>query len=108
VAVTVTPTPASGAITAKSTVVKFDIAGLTLNDPITFNAAHYPSEDEVRYYLTFTVNGTELGRSPEFACNADGEWQFNSYIFPEAGAWTVDVRTSSDDQSVKSQAITVA
>ena len=107
-AVTVTLTPSSGSITAATTVVKFDIAGLTLNDNTTFDTTHHPSEDEVRYYITFEVGGKELGRSPEFACNADGEWQFNNYIFPVAGSWSVIVRQVSDDSSVKSVSVTVA
>jgi hypothetical protein len=106
--VTVTPTPESGSITAKQTVVRFDLAGLSLNDDTTFDAEHFPSMDEVRYYATYELDGTEMGRSHVFACNADGEYTLNNYIFPEAGSWTVEVRKVSDDSSVKSQAVTVA
>jgi hypothetical protein len=107
-AVTVTPTPASGAITAKVTVVKFDLAGMDLNDSADYTTGAYPTWPEIRYYITFTLDSVELGRSPEFAPNHDGEWQFNNYIFPEAGAWTVGVYKVSDDSEVKTQAVTVA
>lgn len=105
-AVTVTATPASPI--NKVSFTTFLIAGLTLNDESTFNAANSPSEDEVRYYLTFEEGGSEHGRSQQFACNADGEWRFDNYLFPHAGSWTVEVRQVSDDQSVKSQAVTVS
>jgi hypothetical protein len=105
-AVTVTPTPASPV--AVESFTKFAIAGLTLNDDTAYNAANVPTEPEVRYYLTFEEGGAEHGRSPVFACNADGEWEFNNYLFPHAGSWTVEVRLVSDDSSVKSQAVTVS
>ena len=62
-AVTVTPTPASGDITAKSTVVKFDLAGLDLNDSTDYSATAYPTWTELRYYIAFELGGIELGRS---------------------------------------------
>ena len=107
-AVTVTPTPASGDITAKSTVVKFDLTGLDLNDDTDYDATAYPTWAEFRYYIAFELDGLELGRSPEFGPNFEGEWQFNNYIFPEAGAWSVVVYDAATDISVKSQAVTVS
>jgi hypothetical protein len=97
-AVTVTPTPASGDITAKSTVVKFDLAGLTLNDDTDYSATAYPTWTELRYYIAFTLDSVELGRSPEFGPNFEGEWQFNNYI----------VHNAATDATVKSQAVTVS
>jgi len=107
-AVTVTPTPASGDITAKSTVVKFDLAGLTLNDDTDYSATAYPTWTELRYYIAFVLDAVELGRSPEFGPNFEGEWQFNNYIFPSAGAWSVVVHNAATDATVKSQAVTVS
>ncbi len=105
-AVTVTVTPTSP--TAARDFCKFDIAGLDLNDATTFDANDSPSMEEVRYYLTFELDSVELGRSNVFACNADGEWQFNNYMFPESGTWHVHVRKVSDDSSVKDETVTVA
>lgn len=105
-AVTVTVTPA--APLAVESVCKFDIAGLSLNDATTFNATKSPSMDEIRYYITFEKGGAELGRSPVFACNHDGEWQFNNYVFPSAGSWSVKVKKASDNSTVKTQAVTVS
>ena len=107
-AVTVTPTPASGAITAKGTVVKFDLAGLDLNDSTDYSATAYPTWTELRYYIAFTLGGIELGRSPEFGPDFEGAWQFNNYIFPSAGAWSVVVHNAATDATVKSQAVTVS
>ncbi len=105
-AVTVDVTP--DAPVAASSVCKFDIAGLDLNDLTAYDAGATPTAPEVRYYLTFELASVEMGRSPIFACDADGEWQFNNYMFPEAGSWTVEVRLVSDDSSVKSQSVTVS
>lgn len=105
-AVTVDVTPASP--TAARDFCRVDVAGLTLNDASLYDVNAVPTEPEVRYYLTFELASVEKGRSPVFACNADGEWQFNNYMFPEAGSWTIEVRKVSDDSSVKSQAVTVA
>lgn len=96
-AVTVTPTPASPV--AVESFTKFDIAGLTLNET---------DGSERRYYLTFELASVEKGRSPVFACDHDGGWQFNNYLFPEAGTWHVHVRKVSDDSSVKDQSVTVS
>lgn len=105
-AVTVDVTPDSP--TAARDFCKFDIAGLDLNDATQYDANDTPTMPEVRYYLTFELGGDELGRSPVFACNADGEWQFNNYMFPESGTWHVHVRKVSDDSSVKDETVTVA
>ena len=107
-AVTVTPTPASGDITAKVTVVKFDLTGLDLNDSTDYSATAYPTWTEFRYYIAFVLDSVELGRSPEFGPNFEGEWQFNNYIFPEAGAWSVIVYNAATDVAVKTQAVTVS
>lgn len=90
-AVTITSTPASGSITATKDVVTFAISGADPNDEGSFNALLYPTSPEFRYVLTMVESGTEYGRSQVFGVTPDGAFQFNSYIFPHAGTWTVQL-----------------
>ena len=71
-AVTITPTPASGSITAKETVVRFDIAGADPNDESGYDADAYPTSPEFRYVLTMVVGGEEEGRSLPVRRDMDG------------------------------------
>lgn len=90
-AVTITPTPASGSILAKKDVVTFAISGADPNDEANFDANKYPTSPEFRYVMTFVVGGNEVGRTQVFGVTPDGAFQFNSYIFPEAGTYTVQL-----------------
>lgn len=90
-AVTITPTPASGAIEAKKDVVTFAISGADPNDEGNFDANAYPTSPELRYVMTMVEGGTEYGRTQVFGVTPDGAFQFNSYIFPHAGTWTVQL-----------------
>lgn len=95
-AVLIEPTPASGQITAKKTVVRFDISGATGNDAGNYNALAYPTQPELRYVLTMVVGGEEVGRSQVFGVTPDGDFTFNGYIFPEAGSYTVQLYDVTD------------
>jgi len=90
-AVTITPTPASGAITAKKDVVTFAISGADPNDEGNFSSSIYPTSPEFRYVMTFVVGGVEVGRTQVFGVTPVGAFQFNSYIFPSAGTYTVQL-----------------
>jgi len=87
-AVTITPTPASGSVVAKKTAVRFDISGGDPNDEANYDSGAYPTSPEFRYVLTMVEDGTEYGRSQVFGVTPDGAFQFNNYIFPHAGTWT--------------------
>lgn len=108
-AVTITPTPASGSITAKKTVVRFDISGADPNDEAGYDAGAYPTSPEFRYVLTMEVGSAEEGRSQVFGVTPDGAFQFNNYIFPSAGTWTVQLYdvTSPPTETAKDDAATV-
>lgn len=95
-AVTITPTPASGAIEAKKTVVRFDISGADPNDEGSFNANIYPTSPEFRYVLTMVESAVEYGRSQVFGVTPVGAFQINNYIFPHAGTWTVQLYDVTD------------
>jgi hypothetical protein len=90
-AAAITVIPASGSITATKTVCTFAIAGTDANDGST--------HVENRFVLTFVVGGVEVGRSQVFGTTPDGAFQFNSYIFPVAGSYTVQLYNVTDPTS---------
>ena len=90
-AATITVTPASGSITAAKTVCTFAIAGTTPNDEGSEDLNKYPIDPETRFVLTMKVGGEEVGRSQVFGTSPDGDFQFNSYIFPSTGTYTVQL-----------------
>lgn len=100
-------TPASGAITATKTVCRVDVSAAPTNDTTAFNAANYPTEPAIKYYLTFERGGAIYGKSYVFTPNG-GAHQFNNYIFPAAGSWTVRISNATTDASVATLAVTVA
>jgi hypothetical protein len=87
-AVTITATPNTG-IVATKTVVRFDIAGSTPNDAGDYDADQYPTQAENRFVLAMREGATEKGRSQVFGTSPAGAFQFNGYIFPDAGTYTV-------------------
>ena len=103
IAITCTPT----APTAAADFCRIDVTNADENTLVGYDPAVYPSSPEVRYYLAFSEGRTEYGRSPEFSTSHDGKWQFNSYMFPHAGSWTVTLFTTAD-VSKATQAVTVA
>jgi len=106
-AVTITPTPASGSVVAKKTAVRFDISGGDPNDEANFDADIYPTSPEFRYVLTMVEGGTEYGRSQVFGVTPDGAFQFNNYIFPHAGTWTCQLYDVTDGFTAAANAATV-
>jgi hypothetical protein len=68
----------------------------------------YPASPELRYYLTFELSGTVRGKSYVFGVDETGGHEFNNYIFPEAGSWTIRISNAATDGSVATQAVTVS
>lgn len=95
-AVTITPTPASGSIEAKKDAVRFEISGGDPNDEANFDANAYPTSPEFRYVLTMKEGGVEYGRSQVFGVSPSGTFSFMNYIFPHAGTWTVQLYDVTD------------
>jgi hypothetical protein len=95
-AAAITVIPASGSITAKKTVCTFAIAGTAPNDTGSHDAAKYPADPENRFAMTFKVGGVEVGRTQVFGTTPDGAFEFNSYIFPSAGSYTVQLYNVTD------------
>ena len=58
----------------------------------------------IRYYLSAEHAAHDAARSPVFSGN--GEWE--GWIPPVTGGWTIHVRKESDDSSVDDLAVTVS
>jgi hypothetical protein len=106
---TLTLTPASGSITAKRTVVRVNIAGASTNDTTTYDALDVPTEVPFSYYLLFDAPaGTDDKKSYIFNVSADGDHEFNNFIFDAAGSWTVRFRNAATDGDVATSVVVVA
>jgi hypothetical protein len=106
-AASVAITPASGSITATVSACRIDIDGAEQNDLTAYDAGAYPTAPERRYYITAEESTIEYGRSHVFSPNG-GKHEWNGYIFPHAGSWTVHLRNVSDDSSEANLAVTVS
>lgn len=104
-AITLTPSVASprAAIDA----VRVDVAGASENDVADYDTDDYPTQAEIRCYIAFLEGGVEYGRSYVFAVGEDGTHQFNNYIFPHDGTWTMRLARNDNDAVLKDQSITV-
>jgi len=58
---------------------------------------------EVRYYLSAECTGQDTAKSPQFS----GDFEWDGWVFPAAGSWTLHLRQVSDDSSVADLAVTV-
>lgn len=102
-------TPASGSITAKTTVCKVAVTGASANILASYTTSVYPTSPQSQFYLLFDAPaGTDDGRSYVFNVASDGTHLFNNYIFPAAGSWTIRLRKASDDSDVATASVTVS
>jgi hypothetical protein len=104
VAIAITPAAPTAIVSA----CRVNVTGADVSDEASFDPAIYPTSPEIRYYLSFEKAGADTGKSQVFSPAHDGTFEFNSYIFPEAGSWTVHLRKASDDSSVANLAVTVS
>ena len=100
-------TPESGEIEATLSVCRVDVTGADQNSTSDFDSDEYPTSPEIVYYLLFDNPDGDDGKSYLFGVSETGSHQFNSYIFPNAGSWTVRLRDASDDSDVATLAVTV-
>lgn len=94
-AITITPDDP----VATSSACRVNVTGADLSDLANYDPAIYPTSPEIRYYLSFEKAGSDTGKSQIFSPAADGTFEFNSYIFPVSGSWTVHLRKEVDDSS---------
>ena len=100
-AAALTLTPASGSITAVTSVVRVDVTGAPENQPPS------DSGDEFRYYIKASLTGQDDLISHTFAPSNDGKHSWNGLVFPIDGAWTVDLCDAADDSVEATAAVTV-
>ena len=62
------------------------------------------TDAEIRYYLSAECAWHDAARSPVFS----GDYEWEGWIPPIAGAWSIELRQVSDDASVASLAVTAA
>lgn len=97
-------TPASGAITARKSACRVNVTGA---DVVNTNGT------QKRYRVRLTApSGSESeawsGYSHLFNVSADGKHEYNGYIFPGAGSWSVRLHDEEEDTDVATLAVTVA
>lgn len=101
-------TPSSG-IKAAKTVCRVNVTGADLNDASSYDAALYPSEPAIKYYLMFDAPaGVDDKKSQIFSPSPDGKFEFNSFIFDAAGTWTVRLKNASSNADVATLSVTVS
>lgn len=105
-AITITLDP-TGPV-AKKSACRVDVAGASPNTVTGYDATKYPASPEVRCYLAFLLGGAMLGKSYPFTVSQAGKHSLNTYVFPSAGNWTVELRKVSDDSVLATKAVTVS
>jgi len=93
---------------ATSSACRVNVTGADVSDLTNYDEDIYPTAPEIRYYLAFEKAGADTGKSQVFSPAADGTFEFNSYIFPESGSWTIHLRKVADDSSAANLAVTVS
>ena len=61
------------------------------------------TNEEIRYYLSAECTGEDTAKSVVFS----GDFQWDGWIPPAAGSWTIHLRKEEDDSSVANLAVTV-
>ena len=87
---------------------RVNVTSAPVSDTAAYDPLKYPTSPEIRYYLSFECAGQDTGKSQVFSPAADGSFEFNSYIFPASGSWTIHLRKVSDDSSAANLAVTVS
>lgn len=95
-------TPESGSITATKTVVRVNVTEALAS------RAPDATGGEYRYYIAFLLDSVQHGKSYVFGVSSDGKHEFNSYVFPEAGSWTVNLCDVEDDSTIATASVTVS
>lgn len=102
-AAALTITPPSGEIQAKLDAVHVRVTGATVNND---------DGTQKRYRIRLTAPAgsesiTWSGYSELFNVSHDGKHEWNTYIFPVAGAWTVRLHDEEEDTDAATLAVTV-
>lgn len=99
-----TITPASGSITSKVDACRINVTGADVINE---------EGEEKRYRIRLTPPAgleeeTVSGYSHLFNVSADGTHEWNGYIFPGEGSWTVRLYDEIEEEDAATLAVTVA
>ena len=103
-AAALTVTPPDGEITAKLDVVRVNVTGAEVNNN---------DGTQHRYRIRFDAPAgfeylADSGYSYVFNVSAEGKHEFNGYVFPVEGAWTIRLHDEEADTDEATLSITVA
>jgi hypothetical protein len=102
-------TPASGSITAKSSVCRIDVTGAPVNTATGYSTSVYPQSPAIVYYILIDAPvGTDDGKSYLFSPASDGTHSLMDYTFPVAGSYTLRLRDNADASDKATLAVTVS
>lgn len=101
----VTVTPASG--TAVKTVFRATCSEVPSNTATGYDNTHYPASPQVTYYFKASATGKTTLKGPVFSTNVGGTAEWDDFIIPDAGTYTVGVYATSDDSLVSGASATV-
>lgn len=90
---TVTKRPDGNPVAAR------DAIHIKANDVVSVDPV---TDAEITYYLSAEHATADDARSQVFS----GDFEWNGWIPPESGAWTIHLRKVSDDSSVANLAVT--
>lgn len=108
-AVTITPTPASGSIVHGVDAVNIAIAGASANDATAYSTGVYPTEPAITYIIRCRKAGVDDLISPVFTpAAASGTYKWLNLIFPSAGTWTVTLRNAASDAQIQTASVVVS
>lgn len=96
-------TPESGSVVATLSACRISVTGADVNN-------EDGTQKRYRFRLTPPAGleeETVSGYSELFNVNSDGEHEWNNYIFPGAGSWTVRLYDEEEEEDVDTLAVTV-
>lgn len=100
-------TPASPIATVSACKINVTAADQNTLTGYVGDGTQYPASPEMRYYLTFELASAIKGKSYVFGVDEAGAHEFNNYVFPDDGSWTVRLNNAADDSSVATASVTV-
>jgi hypothetical protein len=75
---------------------------------VTGASANTAAGAELRYYIAILEGSVEKGRSYVFNVSSAGKHDFFTYVFPDAGTYTLELRDAADNSVEATESVTVA
>jgi hypothetical protein len=110
--ITVRQGAAGNPVHAKTAVhidVEGDISTTPLVDPSLSGDSDPATTDQLTYHLLVDAPaGVDDAVSPSFQPSSDFKWEWDGYVFPAAGSYSIQLIEEVGDTAVITQAVTVA